>query len=177
MESKSSPAHCSCGELRSSLLVLGTRTTAGRHTIYWSNDYVRIATEVHQAAQPLLLCNANAGIQRARKARITAIRPPNALCATAPWISTGSLNSQRGSAIASRISAFERACANTQSNLSHFQRSSARGARRSPGHLGHIVFADFLLLLMARKHKPEPALTQLRLDTPSAPWRFAADVR
>ena len=30
---KSSPAHCSCGELRSSLLILGTRTTAGRRTI------------------------------------------------------------------------------------------------------------------------------------------------
>lgn len=58
-----------------------------------------------------------------------------------------------------------------------FQRSSARGARRSPDHLGLIVLADFLLLLMSRKHKPEPALTQLRLYTPIAPWRSAADVR
>ena len=96
MESKSSPAHCSCGELRSSLLALGTGNNGGRHTIFWSNEHVRIATEVHQAAQPLLLSNGNAGIQRARKARITAIRPPNALCATASWISTVSLNGQRG---------------------------------------------------------------------------------
>ena len=111
MESKSSPAHCSCGELRSNLLVLGTRTTAGRHTIYWNNDDVWIAAEVHQAAQPLLLCNGNAGIQRARKARITAIRPPNALSATAPWILTDSLNGHGGSAIASRILGFREDCA------------------------------------------------------------------
>ena len=107
------------------LVGLGDKNNGGRHTIFRSNEHVRIATEVHQAAQPLLLCNGNAGIQRARKARITAIRPPNALCATAPWISTGSLNSHGGSAIASRIWAFERACANTQSNLSLFA-SAAR---------------------------------------------------
>ncbi len=126
MESKSSPAHCSCGELRSSFMVLGTRTTAGRHTIYWSIEHVRIATEVHQAAQPLLLRNGNAGIQRARKARSTTIRPPNAACpcgstcATAPWILTGSLNSHGGSAIASRILGFREACAPNPSNLSLF---------------------------------------------------------
>jgi len=53
----------------------------------------------------------------ARTARITAIRPPNALCATAPWISTGSLNGHRGSAITSRIWAFERAAPATKQPL------------------------------------------------------------
>jgi hypothetical protein len=51
------------------------------------------------------------------KARITAIRPPTAPCATAPWISTGSLNGHGGSAIASRIWAFERAAPATKQPL------------------------------------------------------------
>lgn len=63
------------------LFDLGDKNKGRKAHNFWSNEHVRIATEVHQAAQPLLLRNGNAGIQRARKARITAIRPPNApLC-------------------------------------------------------------------------------------------------
>jgi hypothetical protein len=100
------------------LVDLGDKNNGGRHTIFWSNEHVRIAMEVHQVAQPLLLRNGNAGIQRARKARITAIRPPNALRATAPWISAGSLNGHSGFAIASRIWALGN-CASAQNNF-HF---------------------------------------------------------
>ena len=85
--------------------------------------------EVHQAAQPLLLCNGNAGIQRARKARITAIRPPNALCVAAPWISTGSLNGHRGFCNRIKDLGFREGCARDQatshSHVVRFWRATA----------------------------------------------------
>jgi hypothetical protein len=58
------------------LVDLGDKNNGRKAHDFGSNDDVWIATEVHQAAQPLLLCNGNAGIQSARTARITAIRPP-----------------------------------------------------------------------------------------------------
>ena len=119
-----------CGELRSRFVGLGDKkqqTEGG--TIYWSNDNVRISKRVNQAAQLLLLCNGNAGIQFARTARITAIRPPTALCATATLVSTGSLSSPRGSAIASRIWAFERIAPPTKAT-SPFSTRRRRGRQK-----------------------------------------------
>jgi hypothetical protein len=68
-----------CGELRSRFVGLGDeeqRREAGQ--FFWSDDNERISNEVQQAAQQLLLRNANAGIQSAQTARITAIHKPGA---------------------------------------------------------------------------------------------------
>ena len=49
------------------LFGLGDKDNGRKAHDFWSDDDVWIATEVHQAAQPLLLRNGNAGIQRARE--------------------------------------------------------------------------------------------------------------
>lgn len=78
VRSKPSPAHCHAENCVRVLFDSGTGNKSGRRDNFRSEDNGRISNEVHQAALLLLVRNANAGIQRARTARIQGIHVPGA---------------------------------------------------------------------------------------------------
>ena len=122
-----------CGELRSRFVGLGDKkqqTEGG--TIYWSNDDVRISNEVHQAAQLLLLCNGNAGIQRARKGTNHGHSSADrALCNCDIGFDWQPEQSARFSHCIKDLG-FREDCAPNQSNLSLFNPPKAGQAEASP---------------------------------------------
>lgn len=109
-----------CGELRSRFVRLGDKEQKRKAGQFRSDDNGRIGNEVYQAALLLLVCNDNAGIQRAGG---TIQRHSCADCGVpvrqhpAPWILTDSLNGLRGSAKAEGFWAFGRIAPPTKQPL------------------------------------------------------------